>query len=234
VGELGGVYMNTTIEVDDLVKKIVARVASELAREEAKPPTSVNQIVEAAVKAQRAWQWDFNLESRTRVISALKSKLLPHAEELAKIARDDTNMGRLDDKILKKKLAITKTPGPEYFTTRAISGDNGLILEELAPFGLIASITPSTNPVATVINNTICMLSGGNGVVFSPHPGALRCTFKTIDLIRGILAEEGAPVEVVSTLSDASLDSLKELMSHPDIKLISATGGPGVVRAALS
>ena len=226
--------MNTTIEVDDLVKKIVARVASELAREEAKPPTSVNQIVEAAVKAQRAWQWDFNLESRTRVISALKSKLLPHAEELAKIARDDTNMGRLDDKILKKKLAITKTPGPEYFTTRAISGDNGLILEELAPFGVIASITPSTNPVATVINNTICMLSGGNGVVFSPHPGALRCTLRTVELIRDILAEEGAPVEVVSTLSDASLDSLKELMSHPDIKLISATGGPGVVRAALS
>ena len=165
---------------------------------------------------------------------SLKDELLPHAEELAQLAREDTNMGCLDDKILKKKLSIIKTPGPEYFTTRAISGDNGLVLEELAPFGVIVSITPSTNPVATVINNTICMLSGGNGVVFSPHPGALRCTFKTIDLIRNILDQEGAPVEVVSVLSDASLDSLKELMSHPEVKLVSATGGPGVVKAALS
>jgi len=222
-----------SVRVDDLVKKIVEKVTKELAQE-GKSRSSVGETVKAAVEAQKAWQWDYNLDARTKILSAIKSKLLPHAEELAKLARDDTDMGRLDDKILKKKLAITKTPGPEYFTTKAISGDNGLILEELAPFGVIASITPSTNPVATVINNTICMLSGGNGVVFSPHPGALRCTLKTVELIRDILAEEGAPVEVVSVLSDASLDSLKELMSHPDIKLISATGGPGVVKAALS
>jgi propionaldehyde dehydrogenase len=222
-----------SVRVDDLVKKIVEKVTKELAQE-GKGRSSVGETVKAAVEAQKAWQWDYNLDARTKILSAIKSKLLPHAEELAKLARDDTDMGRLDDKILKKKLAITKTPGPEYFTTKAISGDNGLILEELAPFGVIASITPSTNPVATVINNTICMLSGGNGVVFSPHPGALRCTLKTVELIRDILAEEGAPVEVVSVLSDASLDSLKELMSHPDIKLISATGGPGVVKAALS
>ena len=222
------------IEVDDLVKKIVAKVAKELAQEGEKYPSSVKDIVEITSKAQKTWQWDFNLESRSKIIAALKTKLLPHAEELAQLAREDTNMGCLDDKILKKKLSIIKTPGPEYFTTRAISGDNGLVVEELAPFGVIVSITPSTNPVATVINNTICMLSGGNGVVFSPHPGALRCTFKTIDLIRSILAQEGAPADVVSVLSDASLDSLKELMSHPEVKLVSATGGPGVVKAALS
>ena len=61
-------------------------------------------------------------------------------------------MGRLDDKLIKKRLAVEKTPGPEFFATKAVSGDHGLVLEELSPFGVIASITPSTNPVASVIS----------------------------------------------------------------------------------
>ena len=168
------------------------------------------------------------------MISKLREDLRPHVEELAKLALEDTGMGRLDDKILKKKLAIDKTPGPEYFTTKAVSGDHGLVLEELSPFGVIASICPSTNPVASVINNAICIISGGNAVVFAPHPGAVNCTQRTIELVTASLRESGVPDGLVSSLQRISMTALKELMTHPNVNMISATGGPEVVAAARS
>ena len=142
-------------------------------------------------------------------------------------------MGRFEDKVLKKRVAIEKTPGPEFFTTHAVSGDNGLVLEEMAPFGVIASICPSTNPVASVINNTICMIAGGNAVVFAPHPGAAKCTHRTVEIVMKSLRESGAPDGLISSLQHVSLDAMNELMTSPNVNLISATGGPGVVRAAL-
>ena len=73
-------------------------------------------------------------------------------------------------------LVIHKTPGPEILRPDAFSGDNGLTLVERAPYGVIAAITPSTNPTETIINNGIGMVSGGNAVAFNVHPGAKRCS----------------------------------------------------------
>lgn len=196
--------------------------------------SEVETLVERAKDAQALWHERFNIAAKSKVISKLREDLRLHVEELAKLALEDTGMGRLDDKILKKKLAIDKTPGPEYFTTKAVSGDHGLVLEELSPFGVIASICPSTNPVASVINNAICMISGGNAVVFAPHPGAVNCTQRTIELVTASLRESGVPDGLVSSLQRISMTALKELMTHPNVNMISATGGPEVVAAALS
>ncbi len=108
------------------------------------------------------------------------------------------------------------------------------MLEELSPFGVIASITPSTNPVASVYNNTICMIAGGNGVVFAPHPGAVKCSLRAVELVTRSLAKQGAPEGLVVTLTQPSMENLKALMTHRTVRLIAATGGPGVVKAALS
>jgi len=195
----------------------------------------VDDAVAAVREAQRAWQWDFTLEERIRIINAMRRELLREEtiEELARMAMEETGMGRVDDKIVKKRLALEKTPGPEFFRTNAITGDHGLTLEELSPFGVIASITPSTNPVASVFNNTICMISGGNGVVFAPHPGAVRSTLRAVELVGGALARNGAPSCLIATLTQPSMENLAKLMEHPGVRMISATGGPGVVNAAL-
>jgi propionaldehyde dehydrogenase len=195
----------------------------------------VNQAAMTVAKAQRAWQWDYSLESRIRILNGLKSELMNDEilKELCDMVVEETGMGRADDKIIKKRLSIEKTPGPEYFKVNAVTGDHGIAIEELSPFGVIASITPSTNPVSSVFNNTICMLAGGNGVVFAPHPGAIKCTLKAIEYVSNALVKYGAPKGIVVTLTNPTLDNLEKLMSHESIKLISATGGPGVVNAAL-
>jgi propionaldehyde dehydrogenase len=197
---------------------------------------SVDDAVDAAAAAQRAWQWEFLLEERIRIINAMRKELLDEKtiEELSALALEETGMGRLDDKIAKKRLALEKTPGPEFFRANAITGDHGLALEELSPFGVIAAITPSTNPIASVFNNTICMIAGGNGVVFAPHPSAARSTLRAVGFVARSLERLGAPRGLVVTLTEPGMDNLGKLMRHPKIRMIAATGGPGVVNAALA
>jgi propionaldehyde dehydrogenase len=221
--------MEPNLDLSSLVTQVLERL-----RTEAQKTDEVEACVLAAATAQACWRDDFNIAARTRILDGLRSDLEVRAEELSRLALEETGMGRLDDKIVKKQLAIRKTPGPEYFTTKAVSGDNGLMLEELGPFGVIASITPSTNPIASVINNTICMLAGGNSVVFAPHPGAVRSTLAAVDLVRHSLAAGGAPDGLVSTLTVPSMDALDRLMKHRAVRLVAATGGPGVVHAALT
>lgn len=91
--------------------------------------------------------------------------------------------GNVYHKILKHHLVADKTLGTSDLETRALSGDRGLTLVEMAPFGIIGAITPSTNPSCTVICNSICMLAGGNGVIFNPHPHAKRISAYAVDLV---------------------------------------------------
>lgn len=221
-----------TQDMEKLVKAIVQKLQAEGSDAPAEKD-EVTVLTERAKKAQAIWHSEFNIAQKSAVIAKLREDLRPCVEELAKMAWEETKMGRLEDKIAKKKVAIEKTPGTEWFTTRATSGDNGLVLEELSPFGVIASICPSTNPVASVINNTICMIAGGNAVVFAPHPGAVKCTHRAVEIVMNSLKESGAPDGLISSLQHVSLDAMNSLMKHPNVNMISATGGPGVVKAAL-
>ncbi|MDR0616393.1 MAG: aldehyde dehydrogenase family protein, partial [Synergistaceae bacterium] len=143
----------------------------------------VDKYVEAATRAQGIWHRDFGLDRRCQIVEEIRADLRPHVESLAKMAVEETGMGNLRDKITKKTVTIEKTPGPESIKPRAITGDKGLVLEEHAPYGVIASIIPCTNPVATVIHNAICMISGGNSVIFAPHPKALKVSLRTAEII---------------------------------------------------
>jgi propionaldehyde dehydrogenase len=143
-------------------------------------------------------------------------------------------MGRVDDKIAKIILAAKKTPGTEDLIPWAKSGDHGLTLVERGPFGVIASITPVTNPVSTIVNNGIGMIAGGNTVVINPHPRAIRVSIETIKLINDAIAKAGGPRHLICTVKEPTIETSQQMMKHPDVRLISATGGPGVVKAALS
>ena len=117
---------------------------------------------------------DMTLAQRGKLIAAMRKAAIDNAEYLARLAHEETGYGHVEHKIAKNILAAEKTPGIEDLKTVAVSGDDGLMLTEMAPFGVIGSITPSTNPSSTVINNSISMIAAGNAVVFNPHPAAKK------------------------------------------------------------
>ncbi len=130
---------------------------------------SVDDAVAAATRAFRAFG-DSGLGTRKAVIEAVRASMLAHAEQLARMAHLETGIGRYEDKVVKNRLVTTKAPGPEDLEVQAVSGDQGMMVTEWAPFGVVGAISPVTNPTSTVINNTISIVSAGNAVVFNAHP----------------------------------------------------------------
>ena len=118
--------------------------------------------------------------------------------------------------------------------TRALSGDRGLTLVEMAPFGIIGAITPSTNPSCTVICNSICMLAGGNGVIFNPHPHAKRISAYAVDLVNRAILAAGGPENIVCTVKEPTRETSAKMVNDPSVRMLVATGGPGVVKMLLS
>ena len=229
------------MEIDRaLVSRIAERVLRELeGAETASQGTQMGSFpdvasaIQAAEKAFQAYR-SIGLERRMEIIQRLRDGLRARVQELADIAVQETGMGRLDDKVKKNLLVINKTPGPEILRAEAVSGQHGLTLEELAPWGVIGAITPCTNPSESVINNGIGMISGGNAVVFNAHPAAKRTTSFTIDLMNRLLVAEGAPANLLTCVAEPTIESANELMRAPGIRLVVVTGGPAVVKAAFA
>jgi aldehyde dehydrogenase len=105
-------------------------------------------------------------------------------------------------------------------------------LTELAPWGVIGAVTPSTNPAATIINNGISMIAAGNAVVFGVHPLARNVTNHTIHLMNAASAEVGGPDTLLTAVAEPSIEAAQALFHHPGVDLLVVTGGGGVVRAA--
>lgn len=147
---------------------------------------------------------------------------------------EETGMGNYSHKFLKNRLVLEKTPGVEDLKTDAYTGDNGLTLVELSPYGVIGSITPTTNPTETILCNTIGMLAAGNSIVFSPHPRSKEVSLFTIKLINKALKEAKAPDNLVVTVKNPTIENANIMMNHEKVKLLVATGGPGVVKSVLS
>jgi aldehyde dehydrogenase len=174
------------------------------------------------------------LEQRKAIIESMRRTMRAQAENLARLAVDETGLGRFEDKIQKNLLVTNKTPGPEELTPTAISGDHGLMLLEPAPFGVIGAITPVTNPPSTIICNAIGMVSAGNTVVFNAHPSAKRVSMATIRHLNQAIVAAGGPANVLTCIAEPTIQSAGELMKHPLIRLLVVTGGPAVVAAAMN
>ncbi|PJF40068.1 MAG: aldehyde dehydrogenase EutE [Chloroflexi bacterium] len=173
------------------------------------------------------------LDRRKEIIASMRAAAREHAQVLAQFAHEETGMGRAEDKVLKNLLTANKTPGPEFLDTSAWTGDGGLTLTEYAPYGVIGSITPSTNPTSTVINNSISMISAGNAVVFNAHPGARECSNYTVQLLNRAIQHAGGPPNLLASVVEPTIESAQALMTHKKIRLLAVTGGIGVVRAAM-
>lgn len=192
-------------------------------------------VDDAIIAAQNAFQ-DFQtmpLSVRTKVVKAMRQAGTDNAVLLAQLAHSETGMGRTEDKITKNWMNATLTPGPEYLTTEAFSGDDGLTIVEYAPFGVIGSIIPSTNPTSTVINNSISMVSAGNAIVFNAHPSAQRASNTTIQLLNEAIVSAGGPPNLLTACIAPTIETATAIMHDPRINLLVVTGGAGVVRAAM-
>ncbi|MDI6641400.1 MAG: aldehyde dehydrogenase EutE [Elusimicrobiota bacterium] len=195
--------------------------------------SSVEEAVKRSKSAQEVFQ-SMGLEVRKKLIDSIRQAAVKNAEHLAKIAYEETKMGRYEHKIQKNLLAATKTPGVEDIQpVVAYTGDRGMTLIEYAPFGVVAAVTPSTNPTSTIINNSISILSAGNSVIFAPHPAARKCSQETMRIINDAIVSCGGPKDLILTVEPASTESTQALLKHPDVKMILVTGGPAIVKIAM-
>ena len=185
---------------------------------------------QVAYKAVRA----MSVEKREQLITEIRRLTRAEAHIMAEIGVKETGMGRVDHKTAKHMLVADKTPGTEDIVSAAKTGDYGLTLVEMAPFGVVGAITPSTNPSETVICNSIGMIAAGNGVVFNPHPNAIATSNYAVDLVNRASKAMGGPEILVCSMKKPTLESAAIMQSHPLIRLLVCTGGPGVVKAVLS
>ena len=195
--------------------------------------TTVDEAVQAAENAFQQFS-KMKLETREKIIASIRRDMLENAEMLAKMAHEETGLGRVESKIVKNRLVTEKTPGTEDLQSQAWSGDHGLTIVERAPYGVIAAITPTTNPTSTIICNTIGMVAAGNSVVFNVHPNATKVSCLNIQLINKAIAKAGGPPNLVTGVSQPTIETAQALMTHKGVRLLVVTGGPGVVKAAMT
>ena len=223
-------------------EKYISRIVEDVIRQMDKTGTvgrqkgvfdTMSEALEAVQKAYKQYR-SYTVAQREEMISNIRRLILEEAETMAKLGVEETGMGRVSDKIIKHQLVAKKTPGTEDLEPRVITGDDGLTLIEMAPFGVIGSITPSTNPSETVLCNSIGMIAGGNAVVFNPHPHASKTANYAVDLVNRAILEAGGPENLVVSVKKPTMDSSNEMMACPAVRMLVATGGPGVVKALLS
>src|SRR5271157_553207 len=192
--------------------------------------------VEGAVKAAAAAQRELTvlpLDTRRRMIEAMRKAVLSGNEWLSRDAVRETGLGNAGDKQVKNALAAEKTPGVEDVQPSAFSDEHGLTITERAPYGVIGAITPVTNPIATITSNSIGMIAAGNAVVFNVHPNAKGVSNRLIALLNLAIRGAGGPQNLLCAVANPTIESAGSLMKHPGVSLLVVTGGPGVAKAAM-
>src|SRR6195952_4055899 len=159
------------------------------------------------------------------------------AEELARLAVDETGYGVYEHKIYKNRYN-TGFVARWMLERRAIGvlwvDEQSRVTAVGTPMGVIAGIIPVTNPTSTALFKSLAAVKSGNAIVHAPHPRAARCTLRTAEVMADAAVSAGAPEGLISCLSSPTLPATQELMRQPEIALVMATGGPGMVRAAYS
>ncbi len=172
-----------------------------------------------------------------RIVKAMAGAAERSSDRLAKMAAEETGFGRYEDKIIKNLFASKAVY--EYIKNMKTIGiiredQEQKIVEIGSPVGVIAAMIPSTNPTSTTIYKALIAVKAGNGIVFSPHPAAVRCTFEAATLLQEAAVEAGAPKGLIGCMDLPTMEGSRELMAHQDVALILATGGSALVKAAYS
>ena len=200
---------------------------------------SRQEVRELAEQADRAAHALAAMEQADidRIVKAVADAGYAHAAELAELAVKETGFGKVADKIVKNRFASRRVyeAVKDLKTIGILRKDAENKLWDVGvPVGVIAGIAPSTNPTSTVLYKSIIALKGGNAIVFSPHPGAKSCTLRAVEIVMGAAKAAGCPDGAVSCIATPTMEAVDELMKHPKVRLILATGGGAMVRSAYS
>jgi len=193
----------------------------------------MEDAINASKRAFREFA-EFSVRDRERLVGIIRRTIRDYAEEFSKLTFEETGMGDLRDKVVKHRNCAKNSPGTEDLVSRSWSGEKGVAFEEFAPFGIIGAVTPSTHPVPTLANNIMIMLAGGNTVVFNAHPHAKNISVHALQTFHRAVVAGGFPENLFTCVRTPTIESAKELFNHPDVPLLCITGGPGVVKAAMS
>lgn len=199
---------------------------------------TIAEMVEAKIAKVRAAQQKFSTFTQEQVDHIFKCAAVAANKmrvPLAKMAVTETGMGVAEDKVIKNHYAAeyiynaykdTKTCG-------VLEEDNGFGIKKIAePIGVICAVVPTTNPTSTAIFKSLIALKTRNGIIFSPHPRAKKCTIEAAKVVLEAAVKAGAPEGIIDFIEEPSIEGTNVLMAKADIIL--ATGGPGMVKAAYS
>src|SRR5262245_23839429 len=208
-------------------------------------PTSnkdLESIAQARALASAARQAQSQLaelsqEQIDAIVTAMADAVTPQAEALARLAVEETSYGVIADKVQKNLFSSRQVY--EFIKPMKTVGvvnriEEKKIVEIGEPFGVVAAIVPSTNPTSTAIYKVLIALKARCAIVVSPHPAAVRCITRSVEIMRDAACGAGAPVGSIGWMTTVTLEGTQELMKHRDVAVILATGGMGLVRAAYS
>jgi aldehyde dehydrogenase len=226
---------------DELIRSVVQEVLAHVRH--GQPRTNgkarahgIFSDVDEAVTAAALAQCEFEkrgLDQRRKAVACIRKICDEQAEELGRDELEETKIGRLQHKIDKLKLIADRIPGVEFLRTDAFSGENGITLQEYAPFGVIGVITPVTHSLPTLACNAINMLAAGNALVCNPHPSGARVACKGVRLFNQAIHQAIGIDNLIAIIEKPTLESAQAIFDHTDVRMLCVTGGPAVGRAAL-
>lgn len=196
----------------------------------------VRNLIQEAKEAQKILA-TFTQEQIDDIVKAMAEEGMRASKWLAKVAAEETQIGDYEDKILKNLFA---TKGvyehiKDLKTVGIIHSDEDRKVYHIAePMGVIAGLTPTTNPTSTALFKSLIAVKSRNAIIFSPHPRAADCTCQTAEIMHKAAVRAGAPKGIIGSIYYPTMEATNLLMKHPDISVILATGGSGMVKAAYS
>ena len=208
--------------------------------EEQKNRVATAEELEALVARVKAAQQKFATYTQKQVDAIFRAAALAASDAripLAEYAVKETGMGVVEDKVIKNHFAseyIYNKYKDEKTCGVIAEDDEAGTITMAEPMGIVCAIIPTTNPTSTAIFKALCCLKTRNGIIISPHPRAKKATAAAARVVLEAAVRAGAPADIIGWISEPTIDLSNQLMKHSDIKLILATGGPGMVRAAYS
>ncbi|MBE6984655.1 MAG: acetaldehyde dehydrogenase (acetylating) [Ruminococcaceae bacterium] len=191
-------------------------------------------LMEAAEAAYQELK-HFDQARIDKIVAAIAEAGSKNAELLGQMACEETGFGNAKDKAEKNRFASERVyEAIKNMKTVGILRNEGKVWDIGVSVGVIAGIVPSTNPTSTVIYKALISLKAGSPIVFSPHPGAVKCTLKAAQIVAQAAYAAGCPQGAIGCISEPTMQAVQELMQHKYTRLILATGGGAMVRAAYS
>jgi len=227
------------LEFSNDIKEVMLMIVKEAVREKDRTIDIKREIDKLVDKAQTALEkfMEFDQEKIDNIVKEMAMAGLDEHMRLAKMAVEETGRGVYEDKCIKNIFATEYIyHNIKYDKTVGVIRENDYedYVEVAEPVGVIAAVTPVTNPTSTTMFKSLIAIKTRNPIIFAFHPSAQKCSAEAARVVRDAAVKAGAPEDCIQWIEQPSIEATQMLMNHPKVALILATGGAGMVQAAYS